>query len=284
MCRPDLAVSAEGWGVPVCVYAEGTKLAFDSPEMVWRQPRQTWLACMQPRPAYCLLGFVPYEVLPVCSQRTVIYWSQSTYFGQYRAYGKSECSMAAKASGFTGDSQYVHWPHAPKGCIVGHPWNGWNSTYFNTRGDLVGHPEYMAICKQGLPSMAVLRGDQTTPPCPRPHYLHAPGPPPPAPDAAPGLHNWPVTWQRRPDIFFSAREAAPGCTFYPRGVVPKGMGLNPSGSRHKAPVGDLHGQESSAWGAAEGRGGRPWADCRIAHNGIAGCMVAGLTTDSPVHG
>jgi hypothetical protein len=59
---------------------------------------------------------------------------------------KTECAQAAAALGYTTKVHVGHWGHAPKGCFVGHPTDGWKHTYYNTFAGQVGRNVYKSLC------------------------------------------------------------------------------------------------------------------------------------------
>jgi len=58
-----------------------------------------------------------------------------------------ECAKAVAELGFKGSVRSGSFPHAPKGCFVGHSYDDWKYTYFNIIKGETGHAYYKSICK-----------------------------------------------------------------------------------------------------------------------------------------
>lgn len=56
------------------------------------------------------------------------------------------CAKAARALGFSDHVIQGTWAHAPKGCFVGHPSDGWRHTYFNAIDGRQGEHHYRSLC------------------------------------------------------------------------------------------------------------------------------------------
>ena len=59
----------------------------------------------------------------------------------------NECGKAAASLGYSGSVQSGSWGHAPYGCFVGHPYDNWKYTYFNSQKGQTGRGVYKSICK-----------------------------------------------------------------------------------------------------------------------------------------
>ena len=58
------------------------------------------------------------------------------------------CKLAAMELGYTTAMSTGDWGHAPYGCFVGHPRDGWNYTYFNqNKQGKKGNKNYRSICR-----------------------------------------------------------------------------------------------------------------------------------------
>ena len=63
---------------------------------------------------------------------------------------ENECRTAPARLGYTGVMNKGNWGHAPYGCHVGTPSDGWKHTYFNeNQGGKTGNDIYRSICKIG---------------------------------------------------------------------------------------------------------------------------------------
>ena len=58
-----------------------------------------------------------------------------------------ECKKAANQLEIGGEFLSGSWGHAPKGCFVGHPNDGYNHTFFNSQNGETGRLIYKSICK-----------------------------------------------------------------------------------------------------------------------------------------
>jgi len=58
-----------------------------------------------------------------------------------------ECGLAAASLGYSADVTTMDVAHAPLGCHLGHPGDGWANTYFNLQEGETGRENYMSICK-----------------------------------------------------------------------------------------------------------------------------------------
>ena len=64
---------------------------------------------------------------------------------------ENECKIAITKLGYNLPVQKGHWNHAPPGCFVGHPVDGWEHSYFNTIAvGTTGRMIYKSICKKGI--------------------------------------------------------------------------------------------------------------------------------------
>ena len=59
----------------------------------------------------------------------------------------AECEQAAVALGRKAKVTQGKWGHAPFGCFIGHPNDGWKNTFFNRQAGQTGRDVYRSICK-----------------------------------------------------------------------------------------------------------------------------------------
>jgi len=57
-----------------------------------------------------------------------------------------ECGEAAASLGYEASVTSGSWGHAPLGCFVGHPIDGWTHTYFNSQAGQTGRDVYRSLC------------------------------------------------------------------------------------------------------------------------------------------
>jgi hypothetical protein len=63
---------------------------------------------------------------------------------------EDECKIAATSLGYSNAMKTINVGHAPYGCFVGHPGDGWKNTWFNeNKNGQTGQDVYKSICKKG---------------------------------------------------------------------------------------------------------------------------------------
>ena len=63
---------------------------------------------------------------------------------------EDECKTADVALSYSNTVETINVAHAPYGCFIGHPTDGWKNTYFNKRkSGQTGRDVYKSICRKG---------------------------------------------------------------------------------------------------------------------------------------